>query len=268
MGIVGRIIGWVWRRFADYNTLIALLDLIDAKTIVPIVAAWIGMMFFGATNTEWSAPGVVVAACVVGACVGIIVIAVRFVISRGSPVQPAKQDAIISHSTLVQEPIPDIDAREAFFQILDRSEWRAKQFENPPDPKTTRHDWLKIRLQTEIHNYLAQDRLTAWGETSLPRGTGPQRKIKPEEWETSEILFDELNPAVPRTMAKWRRNDRGSLFGIMFSRAQIFKLFPLAGSNEWKPIHLAIKHISERIGDMDSQKCFPTGLHPVWLTPA
>jgi hypothetical protein len=84
MGIVARIIGWVWRRFADYNTLIALLDLIDAKTIVPIVVAWIGMMFFGATNTEWSAPGVVVTACVVGACVGIIVIAVRFVINRAT----------------------------------------------------------------------------------------------------------------------------------------------------------------------------------------
>jgi hypothetical protein len=123
------------------------------------------------------------------------------------------------------EPQADIDAREAFFQIIEKSEWADQQL--APDPRTTRDGWLKTRLSTAIHNDLAQGKLSAWGETNMAQGTGPQRKINSEEWEKSEILFDDLNPAIPRTMAKWRNNDRASLHGIMFSRTQIFRLFPL-----------------------------------------
>jgi hypothetical protein len=128
----------------------------------------------------------------------------------------------------LQELGPDIDARKAFFLILEKSEWRDKQLQNSPDPRTARSDWLKIRLETDIHNYLAQEKIAAWGEVSLPRGTGPLRQISADKWDAIEILFDNINPNVPRTIAKWRNGDRVSHFGIMFSKKQIFELFPLS----------------------------------------
>jgi hypothetical protein len=207
----------------------------------------------------WSNTSVFLATLCAGLIVAIVYAILKWVFSfapTGKPETP-HQSALATASA--PPSVPDIDAREAFFQILEKSEWSVKQQANLPDPKTTRSDWLKVRLSMEIHNYLAQDRLTAWGETSLPRGTGPQRKIKPEEWEQSEIVFDAVNPAIPRTMAKWRSNDRGSLFGIMFSAAQIFQLFPLVSqANDWRPIHLGIKYVSERIRDADVSKCWPS----------
>ena len=155
-------------------------------------------------------------------------------LGQSSATAPQKQDAIHSADALQpvqQEDIKaDIDAREAFYQILQKSEWRVSQQSNPPDPRTVRSDWLKIRLSTEIHNHLAQGRLTAWGETNLANSTGPQRRIKPEEWEQSEIVFDEQRQ-FPRTYAKFRNNDRVSHHGVMFSETQIFRLFPLVQSN-------------------------------------
>jgi hypothetical protein len=45
----------------------ALLDLFDAKTWIPVIIAWVAMIFFGSTNTSWSPQSVVVAAFVVAA---------------------------------------------------------------------------------------------------------------------------------------------------------------------------------------------------------
>jgi hypothetical protein len=153
---------------------------------------------------------------------------------------------------------PDIDAREAFFQILEQSEWRTRQLTNPPDLKTVSADLLKIRLDTQIHNYLGQGKLTAWGELNLPRGTGPLRQIPSDKWDEIEILFDTINPSIPKTVAKWRTNDRVSHFGIMFSGDEIFQLFPLASTQQdWKPVFIAIEHIRKKIGDTDSDNVFP-----------
>jgi hypothetical protein len=176
----------------------------------------------------------------------------------------SKRDGVLPDSrreepTKSHEHEPDIDAREAFFQILERSQWREKQLANSPDPMASRVEWLKVRLETEIHNYLAQGKLKAWGELSLPRGTGPLREISREQWDEIKILFDQLNHNVPRTIAKWRRNDRASYFGIMFSKEEVFQLFPLVlKPNGWKPIYLAVEHISQKTGDTDTKNFWPS----------
>jgi hypothetical protein len=78
MGTIGRLIVWAWRRFADYNTLLALLDVFDAKTGAFALLAWVMAVFYTSTNTSWSPQAVVVAAFVIAACVAIIVTALRF----------------------------------------------------------------------------------------------------------------------------------------------------------------------------------------------
>ena len=77
MGILARAFGWLWRRWADYQSGVAILDLLDLKTAVGAGVGFVAMTFFGATNEEWSAPGVVLAALIAAACVTIIIVLFR-----------------------------------------------------------------------------------------------------------------------------------------------------------------------------------------------
>lgn len=86
MGILARILRFVWARWADYNSFVALLELFDWKTGLFGVIGGVAMIFFGATNTAWSPQGVVLAALIAAACISIIVIAFRiFAIGRTTP---------------------------------------------------------------------------------------------------------------------------------------------------------------------------------------
>lgn len=80
MGILARFLGWVWRRWADYNLIVALLDVLDFKTGLSALIGGVLMTIFGATNMGWSPQGVVLAALVAAACVALIVIALRLVL--------------------------------------------------------------------------------------------------------------------------------------------------------------------------------------------
>jgi hypothetical protein len=88
MGILARILRAIWARWADYNNFIAVLDLLDWKTgLVGLIGA-VAMIFFGATNSAWSIQGIVLASLVAGACISLIVIAVRiFIIGRSMKVR-------------------------------------------------------------------------------------------------------------------------------------------------------------------------------------
>lgn len=83
MGILARFLRFVWARWADYNSFVAILDLLDWKTGFFALFSFIGMIFFGAANSAWSTQGVFLAALFVAACVSVIVIAIRvFAIGR------------------------------------------------------------------------------------------------------------------------------------------------------------------------------------------
>jgi hypothetical protein len=62
MGILARILGFFWRRWADYQSVVAILDVLDFKTAVGGGFGFVAMTFIGATNMSWSAPGVILAA--------------------------------------------------------------------------------------------------------------------------------------------------------------------------------------------------------------
>jgi hypothetical protein len=85
MGILARLLGWVWRRWADYNLVVALLDVLDFKTGLTALIGGLLMTIFGATNMGWSPQGVVLAALVAAACIALIVIAIRLILGGVRP---------------------------------------------------------------------------------------------------------------------------------------------------------------------------------------
>jgi hypothetical protein len=144
--------------------------------------------------------------------------------SKSVPSQVMMADA-------VQRPFEaDIDARSAFFQILESSQWRRDQ-DATTDPKNLVRDWREVRLSSEIHKALRNSRLAAWGEECLQgTSTTPEKPIPAETWDRVEIVFDRLS--VPRTAAHFKGHisrDLGKMawVGVKFSHAQILQLFPL-----------------------------------------
>jgi hypothetical protein len=85
----------------------------------------------------------------------------------------------------VRKPKPDTDARVAFNAILAR-----------------RADKSRDHLDREIHDALRQGQITAWGKLNLPgMASGAEGVIPADKWDHSEILFDEIRPQFPSTMA-------------------------------------------------------------------
>jgi hypothetical protein len=157
--------------------------------------------------------------------------------------------------------VGDIDARLAFFRILESSHWRNEQDKQTTDKRHLVYDWLEVRLREEIHKALRNSLLLAWGEECLAgTATTPEKPIPPEVWDKVEILFD--RSSAPRTSAHFKGPTSRGLGGmawlaIRFSSDQVFQLFPLISSDsEWKPIHIGIQHISARIGDHDAKNCW------------
>ncbi len=139
-------------------------------------------------------------------------------------------------TTLKSSSEPNIDARIAFFDILKNSQWQAEQTPNVEHPRS---DWMAVHLDREVHNLLRQSKLAAWGEANLSRSTGPEREIRPEEWDDIEIVFDEIKPQFPRTVAQYRvTKSHGSniaYFGVRFCKEQINSRFPAQPSQEKPP---------------------------------
>ena len=77
MGIVARILGFIWKRWADYQSVVAILDALDLKTAVTADIAFVAMMFFGSTNMQWSPPAVVLAALAAAAFVSVTLVSIR-----------------------------------------------------------------------------------------------------------------------------------------------------------------------------------------------
>jgi len=173
------------------------------------------------------------------------------------------RDTVSDAATKVAAPPKgDIDSRLAFFRILESSRWRQDQERETKDTRNLVHDWLEVRLRSEIHKALRNSLLASWGEECLPgTATTPEKPIPPETWDKVEILFD--RNSAPRTGAHFkgstsRELGRMAWVAVRFSSDQIFEMFPLTSpsTNAWKPVCIAIQHISERTGDSEANNCF------------
>ena len=103
MSFVFRWIGYVWRRWGDYQSAQALWDLIDAKTRLLALAGVVGMSFLGASNTSWSAPGVVLASLIAGACIALIIIGAKIVVSRPKTRDPVDRGTQAPSQTQIRD---------------------------------------------------------------------------------------------------------------------------------------------------------------------
>lgn len=137
---------------------------------------------------------------------------------------------------------PDVDGATIFKEILAKSS-RAKKLVCSGTLKTPLmyeshlteagiiEERLKQELDHEFHDLLRLGEITAWGS---PDGKKPHQEIKPEEWSSIEISFDDqdMNYDPPHVHAIRRGNrSSGSQFGylwVKFCRKQILTAFPLA----------------------------------------
>jgi hypothetical protein len=139
------------------------------------------------------------------------------------------KERALNQSQPQPEVQPDIDASEAYFQILSTSEWRVEQERTTADTSQLVYDWLEVRLSDEIHRALRNSRLQAWGEECLPgTATTPEKPIPPDTWDRTVIVFDNRNL---RTSAHFRGRTsrevgRMAWVAVKFSKQQIFGIFP------------------------------------------
>ena len=168
----------------------------------------------------------------------------------------------IAVAKAAKKDAPYISARDAYFRVLDDSDWKDHQLIGTPERKDLRWDWLEFRLKREIHNALRNSRLDACGEQCLHGNvTTPEKPIPPVEWDKIELEFNR-NPHLPRTAACFKGPttfEKGptAWLGVTFSKEQFFQLFPLGLQGEWRPMFKAVQHVSWRLDDRDAAKFWP-----------
>jgi hypothetical protein len=191
-----------------------------------------GMTFLWAAIEGRSPLDVWIAAVLVMAGLAVAVYILIIILEKIKASSPAvartRKEA--SSDISATEPIADIDPREAYFKILELSEWRKEQ-DRTTDPTQLVDDWREVRLRSEIHKALRNSRLDSWGEECLPgTATTPEKPIPPDTWDKVEIAFDRT--AFPCAAAHFKGRTSRELgpmawVGVKFSSAQIFGLFPL-----------------------------------------
>ncbi|HTE77257.1 MAG TPA: hypothetical protein VK653_11015 [Xanthobacteraceae bacterium] len=260
MGSIARFLGWMWRRWADYNSLMALLDFLDAKTLWSGVIAWVAMMLFGSTNTGWSPQGVVLAAFVVAACVVIIVVAMRLSFSRS--VKAGNAASVASVLPLPEKLEPNIGARDAYFLILADSVWKRQQLATTLVTKHIRRDWLEFRLHKEIHDALRNNQVSAWGEECLHgMVTTPEKPIPVDVWDKAELVFDS-NPTLVRTSAYLKgrvtyEKGRSVWVGVKFCREEFFCRFPIVSVSSQRDLAQQLDNLYA-VGVGERNRLMPT----------
>jgi hypothetical protein len=225
-----------------------------------VVSGVIGLIFgAGAYFSDWGVIGALLAT--IGAFAFVAVIYLAFCHYWDGRQPPPDKEISISRIIKETEPRPDIDARAAFFRILEQSEWTQEEKRKTPDTSYLVDNWIEVRLDDEIHRALINGKLDSWGEEILSNAAvAPERPIPHEMWRQIEITFDRLN--VPRTSAHWRTSgqEKGKMawVGIKFSERQILGLFPLVTSAACDmPIHQAVAHVARVIEDTDTNGYFP-----------
>jgi hypothetical protein len=112
--------------------------------------------FIWAALREWDPLAVWLATLGAGAFVSIIYIAWTIFLANkktaaSAPAIGTPLGTVATTDAPTSKPEPDIDARDAFFQILERSEWRQHQLRTTTDTRHLVRDWLEVRLSDEIH---------------------------------------------------------------------------------------------------------------------
>jgi hypothetical protein len=129
MGILARLLRWVWRRWADYNSLLALLDLLDWKTGLTAALAGAVSMFVFATRTDWSWQTVLLDALLAAGCFACVFIALRLFLGTRSDfrmqalpsITPSVAPEIQTEKSELALSLDEADHQAACFHFEDRA---------------------------------------------------------------------------------------------------------------------------------------------------
>jgi hypothetical protein len=250
MGLIARILGWAWRRWADYNSFVAILELLDWKTGLSAIIGGLVMMVFGATNLDWSPQTVVLAALVAAACVAVISVAVRFFLAM-----PAFSTNGATHTA------PSI------------SEWQQGNWEisypPPPGPDWSLHDLFlhihpnafenehKERVSQEVKDNLSIGRLKSWGREIRDSRRLSLTEIMPHYWKAASFTYFFRDGNTP---GQWdaRSGDGVDMADIKVNRSQAMQIWPQgAATTAWRPIFEAVAHVAKHTSDNNQIEYFP-----------
>jgi len=207
MGIIARFLAWAWRRWADYNLVVAILDLFDWKTGLFAAIGGIAAGVIASTNMGWSPQAVILAALVGAACISLIAIALRLIFWPGHRVYPGETttypDSIL---------IPDWTFKEFLFHIC-------------PNLFTDGgNQTLRTEVADLVKNKLAAGAVKSWGR----KIEGSQRlsldDIPKTFWPHASFTYDFLGQGT------WgARSPDGVVFeDLQVNRAQSLAMFFIA----------------------------------------
>jgi hypothetical protein len=196
MGILARMLGFIWRRWADYQSVVAILDVLDLKTAVGGSLGFVGMIFVGATNMGWSAPTVLLAALAAGALVSITMVAIR-IFWR---LKPTKSVLVETQQNEFSADIPNVRVAD------DMVAWNL--FAAP------HHDKLLPLLE--------RGKIEAWGR--LGNGGPPLTLIPAAQWTTHYLDFRSSLGGGSINQTFFRPKSRpyeSTYFDVYLNRSQI-----------------------------------------------
>jgi hypothetical protein len=207
MGVFARVLGFVWKRWADYQSVVALLDLLDFKTAFAGGLGFVGMTFFGATNMDWSAPAVVLAALTAGGLVSFIMVGVRLFWRLG-PAKAARETSVSNQAEVSEfaSDIPDVKIAD------DPIAWGLFETSKERD---------------KLIPLLEAGRLIAWGR--LGNGNPPPTKIPADQWTTHYLDHRPAESPGRVNQTYFRPKSRAyesTYYDVHLNRSQLERAWP------------------------------------------
>jgi hypothetical protein len=224
MGLVLRLLQWLWRRISDINTAADLLDFFDLKTGLFAAVAFVAMMVLGATNFDWSAPGIVLAAILAGAGIAVIVIALRMILAARSTAQKIGDATVSDRKNLggsppiARPPAGFLDSSQAETRIRQRREWSDRIHKEMDESK---REAICEEIRQLIREQARLGRIAIWG--TPPDNLLTSTKIHHEHWKHFRIK-------EARSVIDWNNPGAASpadcYINLKIERAEFDKLYP------------------------------------------
>jgi hypothetical protein len=180
MGMFLQLFRFLWARWADYNSVMALLDLFDWKTWLSALAGAVAMVFFGSLNMEWSPQTILLAALAAAAFVAVIIAAVRSILWPRVLVAQIKD--------IAEAELRDWSLRELFAYLAPHLPPTASKKDGHTTIGTMDTRWEAIGDQ--VLKQLSLGRLHATGVGYLNVTTRLQAAPIPMEfWRTAKLTY-------------------------------------------------------------------------------
>lgn len=218
MGLITRAIGWTWRRWGDWQSLVAILDAFDLKTWAVGIGGAIVTFLWGTLYNDMTPIQIYLYALAAGALIVVIVGGIRWVLT----IKPATEAAPAAPPA--GEPFPDWKMHDLFLHI---------------DPMVFETD-KKNLVGQDVKDKMATGRLKSWGRYIDGSRRLALAPIPAAFWQDASFtyLFPENDsPGV------WdaRGADSRDYADVQVNRAEAESIWPQASG--LVPLHQAAKFL-------------------------